>query len=706
MPKAELAAKAGETPSGKSKASKGFTAIIAEKPSAAKRIAEVLSDGNYVEHEIGGVSFYEFNIGKKKYRSIPAVGHLFSLKQEGKGWDYPRFDARWIPSYKASRKSAFSRKYFEAMEKALNGAKDFIIATDYDEEGEVIGLNILRFMAGRDNAKRMKFSTMTKQELKKAFDEMSDSIDFKQAESGLTRHFLDWYYGINSSRALTLAVKKIGERFKILSAGRVQGPVLVMLAEKEKEIQSFKPETFWEMKAELRIGRRKFEASYKKNPIKDAKEAERLRKIKFSEGRVSSIRERIGYQKPPVPYDTTTFLSDASRYFGYTPKQALDIAESLYQKGYISYPRTSSQVLPPGLDLRDILKKISGIPEYSSAASKILKGDVKPNNGKKTDPAHPAIYPTGEIPKSLSPRERKVYDLVVRRFLAVFGEPAKRKTITVEIESEGEVFVLKGRKTLEKGWTEFYGKYVKYDEVELPSLKEGDKVRISKTVVEEKQTQPPPRYSPSSVLKEMDKRGLGTKATRASILQTLYDRGYIMGKSIEVTDLGMKVAEILKRHIPELVSEDLTRRFEEKTDEIYQGKETMENVLEDARKELEKIFRKFKKKEDEIGKELTEALKETQEKSSILGPCPNCKGGTLKIFFSWRTKKRFAGCSNYPDCKTGFPLPRLGRIEPTGKSCQECKTPIIRVYRSGKRPFQMCLDPECKTKEDWGKQGK
>ncbi len=681
-----------------------ITAIICEKPSAAKRIAEVLSDGNYSEHEINGVSFYQFRLGGRVYRTVAAVGHLFSLKQVSKGWDYPKFDVEWIPSYMASKRSLFSKKYYDALQKAIANADEFIVATDYDEEGEVIGLNIIRFMAGRENAKRMKFSTMTKDELKDAFRNLSSSMDFRQAESGLTRHYLDWFYGINSTRALTLSLKRIGERFRILSAGRVQAPVLAMLAEREKEILAFKPEKYWEIHGKVDISG-EFPVEYSGNPIKDKRQGEKVlsRIGKTKKAVVDDIKVRRTKQKPPFPYDTTTFMADAYRYFGYSPKQALDIAEELYQKGYISYPRTSSQQLPDTIDFRTILKKLSSMDQYRKAVRLLEGKELRPSNGKKTDPAHPAIYPTGEIPKRLGSRQRNIYDLIVRRFLATFGDVAERESMTIRLSVNGEVFILRGKRTVKKGWTELYGKYAKLEEIKLPSIEKGMEMKFLGAEMVEKETQPPQRYSQGSVLKEMEKRGLGTKATRASIIQTLYDRGYIVGKSIEVTELGLKVAEALKKHIPEIVSEELTRKFEEKTDLIQQGSLTMDEVLEEAKKELTKIFRKVKGKEEELGRELTEALKETQEKSSVLGKCPNC-GGTLKMMYSWRTRKRFVGCSGYPDCKTGYPLPAVGRIEATGKSCESCGTPIIRVFRSGKRPFQMCLDPECETKKDWGKE--
>ncbi|MCD6557718.1 MAG: DNA topoisomerase I [Candidatus Aenigmarchaeota archaeon] len=679
-----------------------YTLIIAEKPSAAQKIAESLADKKPIKHGERNVVWFEFERDKKPFVVVPAVGHLFSLKQKEKGWTYPRFDVHWIPSFEARKSSEFSRKYFENIVKLAKDADDFIVATDYDTEGAVIGFNIIRFICKRNNAKRMKFSTMTKEDLVKAFINASKTLDKNLIESGLTRHYLDWYWGINLTRALTLAIKNASQRFKILSTGRVQGPVLHMLVQHEKKIKAFKPKPFWQILLKVEIGKKIFDAEYEKDKIWDKAKAESvMKKAKKKKAVVKKIEKRVQTQKPPKPYNTTSFLSDVYRYFGYSPQQALNIAESLYQAGLISYPRTASEKLPASIGYKKILSKLAKQKNYEKDVKSLLeKKDLKPTEGKRNDPAHPAIFPTGEKPKRLGNKQKAVYDLVVRRFLAVFGDPAKRESIKVVLDSGGEKFFLKGKKTIEPGWTALYGRYSKRDEIILPDIKKGDELNIKKIEQLEKETQPPQRFSQGSVLKEMEKRGLGTKATRAQILQTLYNRNYLIGKSITVTDLGISVSDILEKNVPEVISEKLTRYFEKETEKIELGKEKREKVLEEARKTLTKILKKFKEKEAKIGKELTKSVIETQEKQAILGKCPKC-GGILKVHKSWRTKKRFVGCSNYPKCKYGQPLPKEGIIEATGKVCPECGSPIIQIRRVGKRPFRMCIDINCPTKKDW-----
>src|SRR3989338_5170497 len=676
--------------------------IITEKPSASRAVSEALADSGTLKKFGDRAFWYEFMKGNEKYVVAPAVGHLFALKQASKGWTYPVFDVKWIPSFEASKTAEFSRIYYENLTNATKDAKDVIIATDYDDEGEVIGYNILKFICGMKNAQRMKFSTMTHEELIDSF-EHPIKLDKKLIEAGITRHMLDWYFGINFTRALTLSIKNASQRFKILSTGRVQGPVLHMLAKHEKKIRAFKSKPFWELKLKLKIGQQEFEADYEKDKLWNKKEAESLRKkADEKSGIVKDITIKIYNQQPPVPYNTTALLADISRYFGYTPQQGLNIAENLYQSGYISYPRTASQQLPANIGYKRILQALSKLPGYQKDANFLLaQNELKPVQGKRTDPAHPAVYHTFQTPKRLGDQQQRVYDLIVRRFMATFGSVAKRESLKIKIDANGVIFFLFGKRTIESGWTQLFGKYSQREEILLPKIEKGDEIKIKKSEIFDKETQPPARYSQGSVLKDMEEKGLGTKATRSQILQTLYNRGYLVGKSIEVTDLGMNISDILEKNVSEIVSERLTRQFEENTDMILKNKKKSEEVLEDAKKVIEKISEEFKKKENKIGQELTKALIDTQEKQSVIGTCPKCNG-TLKVHKSWRTGKRFVGCSGYKDgCRFGSPLPPMGRIEAIGKTCDKCKTPIIQIHIPGKRPFRSCVDIECPTKKDW-----
>jgi len=675
-----------------------YTLIIAEKPSAAKSIADALADGK--PKKLGDkAAWYEFTRDGKDFVTVPAVGHLFTLKQKGKGWEYPIFDVEWIPTFQANKFAKFTEPYFRNIEALAKDAGDVIIATDYDDEGEVIGYNILKFILGRKDAARLKFSTMTKEELLDSYAHPT-KLNKNLIEAGLARHYLDFYWGISFTRALTLAVKASAKRFRIVSTGRVQGPVLHMLAKHEKQIKAFKPVPFWEIEMHVQIGKQEMVAEYGRK-INDKKEAEATtKKADVKTATVKDITKKIMTQAPPKPYNTTSMLADIYRYFGYSPQQGLSIAETLYQSGMISYPRTSSEKLPKDINYKKIITQLGKQKNYEKDAKQLLAGELKPEEGSKTDAAHPAVYPTG-VYKKIGDKQAKVYDLIVRRFLAVFGQPAKRESNRIILDANGVFFSLNGKKTIEAGWTSLYGKYAQREEIILPNIKIGDKIPVKKVELLSKETQPPARFSQGSVLKEMEQKNLGTKSTRAQILQILYNRGYLLGKSIEVTELGEQLSNILEKNIPDVISEKLTGHFEEMTESIENGKAKRDDVLEEAKRKIEKICRAFKKKEKTIGDELTAAVIATQDKQSKLGTCLKC-GGTLKVHKNWRTGKRFVGCSGYPKgCRVGFPLPREGIIMSTGKNCEECKLPIIQVQKAGARPFRMCLDPLCVTKKDW-----
>ncbi len=723
------------------------TIIIAEKPDAAERLALALAEGKPKKKASNsGVSYYEFERNGKKHIVVAAVGHLFNLKQTGKGWNYPIFDVEWMPSYKIRKQSAFTEKYFKTIEEVIksNGKGcEYISAADYDNEGSTIAYNILKFICNVNDAKRMKFSTLTKQDLVKAYEEASPKLDFPQIEAGIARHTLDFFYGINTSRALTLAIKKAAKRFAVLSAGRVQGPVLCLLAEKESEIQKFIPKPYWQLELKLGLKGQEIIAQHEDEKLWNEADAKKIfSSCKSKTARVEDVEKKSYRQSPPVPFNITSLQTEAYRFFGFSPQQTLSIAQELYTKAYISYPRTSSEKLPPQIGYREILEALAKNGKYEKICKQLLAlPELKPNEGKRIDPAHESIHPTVEPPKKILPAmQQKIYDLVCKRFFAVFGKEALREAVKVSALVDGNRFVFTGRRTVEKGWMDLYGQYAKFDEIILPDMEKGDLLDVKKLDMLSKQTAPPPRFSQASIIKEMEKRELGTRATRAAILQTLYDRSYIQDKSLKVTDLGMKVADTLKKYVPDLVDEKLTRKFEKDLEKIMQEKVKKEKVLNQAKKSLIQICAEFREKEDKIGKGLADAVMKTQDDRAVLGKCMKCGEGDLKIMFSPFSKKHFVGCTSYsrcavcgftkkackcvcpicggekgkcpcdwkqkiwtPKCATGYPLPGMATIQKTDKICEKCGTPIITVIRKGRRPFRMCLFPECETKKDWGK---
>lgn len=219
----------------------------------------------------------------------------------------------------------------------------------------------------------------------------------------------------------------------------------------------------------------------------------------------------------------------------------------------------------------------------------------------------------------------KLYDLVAKRFFAIFGKPALRETNTIAIDVNSHTFIMKGTRTVEKNWHELYEPYVKLEDIELPKLEKGDAVKNKKIEKLEKKTSPPKRYTDASIIKELEKRSLGTKATRAEILQNLKDRAYIVDKSIKVTELGMKMDEILSEEVPVLVDEQLTRHFEEEMEEIREGKKEPQKILDEARAKLQVLLDEVRKKEVELGKNLQEQITKRKEKWKNWDPVQSVK---------------------------------------------------------------------------------
>ncbi len=671
---------------------KGYDLIISEKPSAAKRIALALSDGKPSIIRIGQVSAYKFTHNGKQLIVVPAVGHLYTVAEKNKSFSYPVFEVDWKPVFEVDKKSSYAKKYWKAIKSLAQNANELIIACDYDVEGEVIGFNAMRFIANRQDASRMKFSTLTKHELIQSYEERSKTINWGQAIAGETRHILDWFYGINLSRALMTAAKNAG-KFAVYSIGRVQGPALKLVVDRELAIKSFKPTPFWVVSLLLRFNGKEFKALHVKEKFLEKQEAVNIvEKVRNAKPFVSNVEEKVVNVLQPTPFDLTTLQMEAYKWLRLTPAQTLSIAQELYLQGLISYPRTSSQKLPASIGYSKILNALQSNGYASLTRFAVNKN---PRQGSKQDPAHPAIYPTGLKPEGLNAKQLKLYELIVKRFIACFANPAKKKVVKLLINANNELFKAEGAVIVEKGWMNVYP--ARISEEELPVLNLNTVLDLVKVLFEEKQTQPPKRFTQASLVKELEKKGLGTKATRAQVVSTLYDRGYIVDDPIKATELGVKTVEILEKHAPEILDEALTRQFEQDLEGIMKEQKTKEEVLSKAKALLINTLKKFKLQEREVGVELSTARKLHEDKQLIIGKCPNC-GGDLRILKSKKSKKRFVACSNYPECKTIYPLPQTGMVKPTSKVCEHCKAPIIKIVRKGRKPLEVCVNPECDSR--------
>jgi DNA topoisomerase I len=697
------------------------TLIITEKPAAAAKIAAALSGAT--DEKITNkdkVSYYEFYKGSRRYIVGCAVGHLFGIQQIAKRGPFPNFEVEWQPAHQKGR-AAFTKKYLTVLKKLARECDEFIVATDFDVEGEVIGWNVVRFVCKQKDAKRMKFSLLTKEALDESFDNLQPTLNWGAAIAGETRHYIDWFYGINLSRGLMKALSSTGT-FRILSIGRVQGPALKIVADKEREIEAFDPEPYWNVFLQVKDkSNQKVEVKHPKDIFKKSE----LLKFKHLKGKKGDATTTIKEETllAPTPFDLTTLQTEAYKNCGYTPTQTLQSAQSLYLAGLISYPRTSSQKYDASIGYDKILKRLK---KYTTAVKYAV--NKKPTEGKKTDPAHPAIYPTGEN-KKVPERDKKIYDLIVKRFISCFCDAAKTENKRIKVVVNGLNFSANGIQIKEKGWMNVYPYSTK--ESKVPTV-EGE-VDVLEIRTEEKETKPPRRYSAASLVKELEKRGLGTKATRAAIVETLYSRGYAREKSIEVTELGLRMVETLEKYSPIILDEKLTREMSEELEEIEASdspKDGKKKEMEGLKKEEEKILGKAKKAVtiiaegmtknlEKMGKTLADAnaiVWEQEKEANTMTECPVCHKGKLRVMYGKRFSRYFVSCDAYPECKTIYSLPPKGVARPARMSkkaaeeaglpedslekCAECGWPKVALFKKGGAPWRLCFNPDCVTNEE------
>ncbi|MHA1910312.1 MAG: DNA topoisomerase I [Candidatus Kariarchaeaceae archaeon] len=690
-----------------------FILGIAEKPSAARQLANALSKGPVKNHRYGDLTYLECTRPKPERTLIiaPALGHLFGLESQKGGWTYPDYTCDWIRNDAMKwRKGGIPKKtykfYLDGIKKLAKLANSFLIMTDYDQEGEVIGGMIVQKLAGmtqyQRKTERMLYSTLQPKEVLKSFENRKKVPLFRLFDAGSSRAVTDWLVGINLSRALTLSVPKSERPGGALSMGRVQGPVLKIIYMREEEIKNHQPEPYWEVK-----GQAKVESSEEKIPVHaipkkiiDKKLADKIfQEAKAARvGQIVKIESKKRLISQPPPFNLGSLQSDSSRIFKFSPKKTLQLAEELYLKALISYPRTDSEKYPKELNHVEIILKIEKQTTFEKATLKLVANKwLIPTEGKKTDDAHPAIYPTGTTPGKLTPECFKVYSLIVWRYLATFAPPAEVDKMVVDFLFGGHIFQAEGETLLKAGWFEIYP-YAPSIKQPLPRLVMGEKATISRVQLLDKKTKPPNRYSKASILKKMESLNLGTKATRADIIETLFYRKYVMGRAITITELGVDVLKIMAKRCPEVISVEFTRSLEDQLEEIKDGKRTAEKHREEVEKLLTPILAEFPRTMERTTKDAKGSSAEAPEKFQVIGECL-CRKGNIRVVINPRTSKRFASCSTYGKkdaCGTTFPLPQQGKIEKVS-TCEFDGWPVIKVT-TNRGPWQLCLNPSCPGK--------
>jgi len=594
----------------------GCIAIIAEKPRAAAKIASALSRGRARKILVNGVPLWVFTANGRKYVVIPSAGHMFTVDTDKSG--IPVFDYNWVPRFEAARGYGHLKKFYQVFSKILPNAREYINACDYDIEGSVIGYMIVKKWGDTSRMKRMRFSSLVEEELRRSFKNL-EPLDLNMVEAGLARHEMDWIWGINVSRALMRLFKKIFGEGRVLSAGRVQTPTLFEIVRNTFERATFVPKPLYSVRIYVVVDGREYSLEPDGKPFERRSEAnsyaENARKAGYA--RVEDIEERVARYQPPYPFNLGDVQREAYSLYKISPARVLQILEELYLESLISYPRTNSQKLPPAIDHRDIIERISRIQAYRSAASKLLaRSSLSPNNGPMDDPAHPAIYPTGEHPGRLSEAHRRIYDLIVRRYLATFMDPAVVEAVRVTASVAGRSYSLRGSTIISRGWLEAYPFY-RVDERKIPRLKVGDLLKISGVKVTVSYTKPEPPYNKASLLRWMESQGIGTEATRAEIIETLYRRGYVKGG--DATGLGLIVYSAVERFFNNLSSVELTRHFEEMLERIRRGELSRDRVIEETKRVVGSAIERFLTSLESLDP------KEARLLGAGLGGCPICR---------------------------------------------------------------------------------
>jgi DNA topoisomerase-1 len=668
--------------------------IVTEKNLAAQRIAKILADGQVEQKKVYNIPVYFFTKDGEKTSVIGLKGHILKA-------DFPQKYANWQEVEPEALikaeiiKVPTQKSIINALKAEAKKATEVIVSTDFDREGELIGLDAIgEIKEVNPDVKvfRARFSALTPKDIKNAFSNL-DSLYINLAKAGETRQDIDLIWGATLTRFISLATSRLGKQF--LSVGRVQSPTLALVVEREKERQSFIPKKYWQVKAlfqTLDTGE-KFVAVHKKDRFWDKKEAEGVLANVSDKGVVKDLVSSQRKQTPPAPFNTTSFLSAAAS-LGISTARAMRIAENLYVRGYISYPRVDNTVYPQTLDLRGILETISESSEIGSLALDLLKKQqLIPTRGKKFATDHPPIHPTAAAKKAeLEPADWKIYELVARRFMATLSDPAVIESRRVDIDSNGEIFVVRGSCVVKEGWLKFYHYNRKKDE-EIPPVHKGQQLTLLQPILDEKETQPPARYTQGKLIQQMEKLGLGTKATRHEIIKNLYDRGYIHGDPITPTETGVAVVEALKKYAERITTPEMTAELERDMDAIVEGKVDRDKVVNVSREMLASIMELLKGKRREVGREIREGIREDK----VIGSCPNC-GAPLKVIRSKRSRKRFVGCSNYPDCKTSYPLPQNGEVIPLQEKCEFCASPKVKIVSSRNRPWVICINFACAGK--------
>ena len=583
----------------------GKQLVLAEKPSVARDIARVLGCKGKGDGCIIG----------DKYIITWALGHLVTLADPD-AYDerYKKWEMDDLPMLPDKMKLVIIKqtsKQYRAVSALMKrpDVDSLVIATDAGREGELVARWIMTKAGCKKPAYRLWISSQTDKAIKDGFKNLKPAKDYDNLyKSAQARAEADWLVGLNTTRALTCKYNAS------LSAGRVQTPTLALIVAREEEILNFKPKTYYTLQAYFNGFKATFRDKKGNTRFSDREFAEKIENaIRNKNGKVSKLEKSSKKQAPPAAYDLTELQRDANKKYGYSAKQTLSLMQSLYEyHKVLTYPRTDSRYITDDI-VATIPERLraAAVGPYAKWAMGIARGKIETkyivNNAKVTD--HHAIIPTEQSPNlaKLSFDERNIYDLVVRRFFAVLSAPYEYDEVKVEIDIEGNSFFAKGKTPKAMGWKEFYGNADEDDDDDeaenrsqsLPVLKEGMSLPVMSTKITEGKTRPPARYTEATLLSAMENpskqiedknlkavisqtSGLGTPATRADIIEKLFDNFSIerVGKEIHPTAKGKQLISIVPA---DLKSAELTAKWEQQLQNISKGTADQKKFIKDMR---------------------------------------------------------------------------------------------------------------------------
>ena len=587
---------------------------IAEKPSVARDIARI----------IGATSSRDGYMEGNGYQVTWTFGHLCTLKEPG---DYSPAWKPWALTQLPMVPQRFGikliddngiKKQFATIERLMQAADGIVNCGDAGQEGELIQRWVMQKAQAKCPVKRLWISSMTDEAIREGFANLKDQQDYQPLYlAGLSRAIGDWLLGMNATRLYTL---KYGQNRQVLSIGRVQTPTLALIVNRQKEIEHFKPEPYWVLATVYR------DTTFTATKGKFTSKEEGEKAFETIEGKpftVTKVEKKEGKEQPPQLYDLTSLQVDCNRKYAYSAEMTLNLIQSLYEKKYTTYPRVDTQYLSDdiypkcGPTLNGLYQtQFGGVAPYAELIRPIGGKPLKKSKrvfdtSKVTD--HHAIIPTGVIPHNLSDAEQKVFDLVARRFIAVFLPDCKFSTTTVLGEVDGIEFKVTGKEILDPGWRVVQGKEKQKDEEEkkgddeertLPTFVKGESGEHKPTLTE-KWTTPPPYYNEASLLRAMEtagkfvedetlraamkENGIGRPSSRAGIIETLFKRRYIKRdkKRLIATPTGIELIDLIREEL--LKSCELTGIWEKKLRDIEHQKYDPQQFIEELKQQVAEI---------------------------------------------------------------------------------------------------------------------